>query len=327
VNRALVSVVMSNYNDARFLRESLPALLEQSHSSLEVIVVDDGSTDDSVALLRDHSKKDPRLRVLVNPKNMGIVFSQGRAQAEARGEYIYFASADDRVLPGFFEKAVTLMEAHPRAGLCWTDPCSFFDSGGPYYPRHTGITPQPSYVSPEQLADAYRSGRLSAPMHAAPALFRRSSYLAAGGFLSDLRWYSDFFTTLVIAFRTGLCYVPEALTSTRVQRTSYSRTGSGQKDAQRKVLTLLLDLLTSPAYADIAPLIGRSGVLAYFGLPMFRLAGRGPATRTLLERRFLRRGLFFSIKHGARRLAAPRVQRLFFLARDFVKSRASAPPS
>jgi glycosyltransferase involved in cell wall biosynthesis len=318
---------MPNYNDARFLRESLPALLEQSYPVLQIIVVDDGSSDGSVAVLSEYAKRDARLRFLVNEKNMGTVLSVARAQAEATGEYIYFASADDRVLPGFFEKAVKLLEEHPKASLCWTDPCHFFESGGPLYSRRTGITTGPAYVSAQDLAEAYRSGRLSAPMHAAPALLRRSAYLAAGGLLPELRWYSDFFVTLIMAFRTGMCYLPEALTSTRVQRTSYSRAGSAQKKVQREVLTRLLDLLLSPAYQDVAPLVKQSGVLSYFGWPMLQLSLRDSRYRQLLHPRFLRRGLYFSAKHTVRKLAPLSFERFYFFARQLLRARTQPFPA
>lgn len=328
MNQPLVSIVMPNYNDARFLRESVDALLGQSYPFLEIIIVDDASTDESPALLAAYERRDSRVRVLLNPGNRGTVLSATRGQAEARGEYLYFASSDDKVLPGFFEKSVKLLEEFPKAGLCWTDPSHFFASGGPVYSRHTGITAGPAYLSPEDLVRDYQEGRLSAPLHAAPALLRRSTYEAAGGFLGELRWYCDFFVTLVMAFRTGICYLPEALTSTRVQQQSYSRSGSVQKAAQEQVLTRILDLLLSPAYKDVAPLVNRSGVLAYFGWPMFQLAQRHPKYRPLLDRRFLLRGLFFSVKHEVRRVASPPIQRFYFLAREIIRSRVSesTPP-
>lgn len=322
MNGPLVSVVLPNYNDAPFLRESLPAILAQSYRELQVIVVDDGSADDSVAYLTEQAKKDSRLRVLVNGKNLGTVASVERAHAEATGEYIYFASADDRVLPGFFEKSVRELERHPKAGLCWTDPCHFFESGGPHYSRRTALSEAPAFFSPGDLAEAYRSGRLTAPMHAAPALLRRSTYLAAGGLLPELRWYCDFFATLVMAYRCGMCYIPEALTSTRVQEKSYSRTGTAQKDVQRDVLTRLLDLLLTPAYEDVAPHVHRSGVLAYFGSAIYKIGDRKPEYARVLNPEFRGRARYYSFKHAVRRMMGPSLQRCFFSLRNALKGQA-----
>ncbi len=319
-----VTVVMPNYNDAHFLRESLPAILGQSYRELQVIVVDDGSADDSVAYLQEQAKTDFRLKVLVNGKNMGTVVSVERAQAEATGEYIYFASADDRVLPGFFEKAVRELERHPQASLCWTDPCHFFESGGAHYARGTGLSTAPAFFSADELAGFYRSGRLTAPMHAAPALLRRKNYMDAGGFLPQLRWYCDFFVTLVMVYRTGMCYIPEALTSTRVQEKSYSRTGTAQKDAQRTVLTTLLDLVLTPPYRDVVPRISSSGVFAYFGSAVYKLADEKPAYAEVLAPEFRGRARYYSFKHGVRRMMGPGMQRMFFSLRGLFR-RGAAP--
>lgn len=326
MNPGLLSVVLPTYNHCHFLEESLVAVLGQSYSTLEFIVVDDGSTDGTAELLERYARCDPRVRVLRNPRNQGIIPSVAWGRAEARGEFLCFASSDDRILPGFFEKTIRLLQKNPTTGLCWTDPSHFFESSGPIYPRRAGLSRESGYVSPESLVRLYREGRLSAPLYSAPAMYRRSDFEAAGGLLADLRWYSDFFVTLVVALRTGLAYVPEALTSTRIQAKSYSRQGAAQKEIQRQVMTHLLDLFLSDAYRDVAPLVARSGLLSYFGWPMFRLADRDPRYRPLLDRRFLRRALRFTFQHEARKMIPAWLQRCFFRARVALKSRARAGP-
>jgi glycosyltransferase involved in cell wall biosynthesis len=312
---------MPNYNDAAFIGEALESVLNQSYETFEIVLVDDGSTDDSFALVSDYGRRDSRMRIYRNEKNSGVVFTINRAESLAKGTYVYFLSSNDKALPGFFQKSVEALEAHPKSGLAWTDPSHFFEPGGPIYRRKTGLTPQAAYLSPEDLCGMYASGALSAPFHAAPALFRRSVYQEAGGLIPELRWYCDFFMTLVCAFRTGICYIPEALTSTRMLQKSYWRTGSAQKQLQRDLFTLMLDLLLSDRFADVAPLVRRSGVLSYFGLPIFNLARKNPEYRKVLDRRYFRRGLWFSAKHEVRKLASLPFQRLYFKARQAVRSK------
>lgn len=327
MDRPLVSVVMPNYNDALYLREAVESVLGQSFPAFELVVVDDASSDESVAILSDYAARDPRVRLYRNDRNQGAVSTINRAASLARGTYLYFLASNDKALPGFFERTVALLEAHPRAGLCWTDPSHFFESYGPIYRRRIALTVRPRYLSPQDLAAAYREGRLSAPLHAAPAMFRRSAYEAAGGCLPELQWYSDFFVTLVVAFRCGMCHVPEALTATRVLAESYWRSGSAQKRVQEEVFARILELLTSPQYEDLGPLVERSGALAYFGLPMFRLARDDPRYRSLLGRRYLARCLRFSIMHSVRRRSSLRFQRLYFRVRQAVRSGAPAEAS
>lgn len=324
-DRPLVSVVMINFNDSQYLRDAVDSVLQQSYTTMELVIVDDASTDDSFALFSEYARRDPRVRLHRNERNQGVVFTSNKAYSLTRGEYLYFLSSNDKALPGFFEKTVRALEAHPQAGLCWTDPSHFFESGGPVYSRRTGLTRGSAYLSPEDLVRIYESGALSSPLHAAPAMFRRSAYEAAGGCLPELRWTCDFFLTLVAAFRCGMCYVPEALTATRILEKSYWRTGSAQKKVQQAVFAHMLDLLVSPRFSDIGPLVKRSGVLSYFGLPMFRLALGDPRYRTLLDRRFLRRGILFSIKHEVRQFSSVPFQRIYFHARDFIRSRTGRP--
>lgn len=325
MNRPLVSVVMINYNDSQYLRDAVDSVLKQSYDTMELVILDDASTDDSYAIFSEYARRDPRVRLQRNERNMGVVYSSNKCYSLTRGNYLYFLSSNDKALPGFFEKAVAALEAHPQAAFCWTDPSHFFESGGPVYSRRTGLTEGSAYFSPEDLVRIYRSGALSAPFHAAPALFRRSGYEGTGGCLPALRWTCDFFMTMVAAFRCGMCYVPEALTSTRLLDKSYWRTGSGQKKVQQEVLRSMLELLTSPRFADIAPLVKRSGVLSYFGLPMFRIALGHPKYRALLDRSFLRRGIVFTVKHEVRQFSSLGFQRFFFHAREFIRSRTARP--
>ena len=86
----LVSVCVPTYNGARFLRQCLDSALAQSWRDLEILVVDDGSTDESVAIARDYARRDDRVRVAVNAANLGLVENWNRCVALARGRWINF---------------------------------------------------------------------------------------------------------------------------------------------------------------------------------------------------------------------------------------------
>lgn len=110
-----VSVVMSVYNGDRFLEEAVESILAQSYGSLELIVVDDGSTDVSGMILDSCQGKDSRLRV-VHQTNMGLVDSLNRGCAMARGRYIARAGADDVALSDRLSWQVAFLEEHPKLG-------------------------------------------------------------------------------------------------------------------------------------------------------------------------------------------------------------------
>ncbi len=91
-------------------------------------------------------------------------------------------------------------------------------------------------------------------------VMRKDALLAAGGFRPELRWHCDWFCNWVVAFRHGVCHVPDPLAVMRVVSGSYS-TGTRSWDDQRGVLDRMLTLLKDPAYRDVAPYFARSAVM------------------------------------------------------------------
>ena len=108
-----VSVVMPVYNGARYLREAMASILDQTYGDLELIVVDDGSKDRSAAIARGFAGRDPRVRVLSRP-NTGIVGALNDGLAMARGPLIARMDSDDVSLPGRLAAQVGFLDEHPE---------------------------------------------------------------------------------------------------------------------------------------------------------------------------------------------------------------------
>lgn len=122
-----VSVVLPSYNHGKFVEKTIRSVLEQDFADLEVIVCDDASTDDSLAVL--HGIKDPRLTVLAQPKNTGAAVAAQRAQNAAQGEYIARICSDDLCLPGRITRQVAWLDNHPQIGCVLGLP-EFIDESG-----------------------------------------------------------------------------------------------------------------------------------------------------------------------------------------------------
>lgn len=114
--RPRVSVVTANYNGGRYLADAVRAVLGQSLSDLELIIVDDRSTDDSLAVIAAVAAGDPRVRVLVQPQNGGPAVARNRALEAACGEWIAVFDSDDLMTSDRLERLVALGEAE-RAGI------------------------------------------------------------------------------------------------------------------------------------------------------------------------------------------------------------------
>ena len=100
-----LSVIPTNCNNARYLGEALRAILNQSLRPKEVIVVDDGSTDNSIAVIKEFEHTDSIVHLVCNDRNQGVLFSGNGGPTVASGDYVCWAVADDKVLPGFSEKS------------------------------------------------------------------------------------------------------------------------------------------------------------------------------------------------------------------------------
>jgi glycosyltransferase involved in cell wall biosynthesis len=111
----LVSVIMPAYNAAAFVSAAIESVLAQTFREFELLVIEDGSTDATGELLRTFH--DPRLVILPNERNLGLVTSLNRGIAAARGEYIARMDADDWSYPGRLALQVTYLEQHPEIGI------------------------------------------------------------------------------------------------------------------------------------------------------------------------------------------------------------------
>src|SRR5262245_58814803 len=108
-----VSVIIPNYNYGRFLREALDSALNQTLPPLEVIVVDDGSTDESPEILESYGD---RIRV-IRQKNQGVGIARNTGAEAARGELLAFLDADDYWFPQKLEKQVEKINSDPELGM------------------------------------------------------------------------------------------------------------------------------------------------------------------------------------------------------------------
>lgn len=111
-----VSVLMSAYNSEQFLCEAVESILYQSFRDLELIVIDDGSTDATAKLLDKYQSQDPRVRVF-HQENVGLIESLNRGAGFARGKYIARMDADDIALMDRLALQVNVLEKHHELGL------------------------------------------------------------------------------------------------------------------------------------------------------------------------------------------------------------------
>jgi glycosyltransferase involved in cell wall biosynthesis len=113
----LVSVVMPVHNGGRLLQQAIDSILTQTVCDLELIVVDDGSSDATPELLRNRAESDHRIRVVQHSTNLGFAAALNNGFAQARGRFIARMDADDVALPSRFERQLSFLDDHPDVAI------------------------------------------------------------------------------------------------------------------------------------------------------------------------------------------------------------------
>ena len=130
----LISVCIPIYNASLYLRECIDSILSQSYKDFELLIVDDGSTDNSSAIV--HSYNDPRIRLIQN--NHNYIGSLNLLLKEAKGKYIARMDADDRMCPNRLQVQFDYMESHPKVDILGSGMQCFGENEDTCEPYRTG---------------------------------------------------------------------------------------------------------------------------------------------------------------------------------------------
>lgn len=105
MNELKISVIVSAYNEGKLLKRCLDSILQQTYTNLEIIVIDDGSTDDTVQIIDQYAEKDSRI-IAIHQKNAGLVAVREKGISIASGEYVGFVDGDDSIIPEMYERLI-----------------------------------------------------------------------------------------------------------------------------------------------------------------------------------------------------------------------------
>lgn len=175
---ALVSVLTTAYNREKYIADAIESVLASTYTNFELIIVDDGSTDNTVKIAKSYEAKDKRVKLYVNEKNLGDYPNRNKAASYASGKYIKYLDSDDIIYPHGLEVMVRSMEQFPVAGF------GLSASGYEEAPMPLIKTCKESYI--EHFSSKNHFDR--AP---GSAIIRKDAFDAVGGF-SGKRMIGDF---------------------------------------------------------------------------------------------------------------------------------------
>ena len=229
----LVSALIPTYNRAEFVEGAVETVLGQTHDTIEAVVVNDGSTDDTRERLDAYADHD-RVRVFHNDENRGIAYTFNRAAEEAAGDYYCILGDDDRWAPHKVEKQLDVFErAGPDLGVVYT----------------WGVETQGGRVT--QVIDHETSGDLFPEMlgswevgYHSSHMLRRACFESVGGFDTSLPRGVDWDMCIRIAREWEFAYVPEYLTKRQLHGDNVS-VGGGTTDVTSMIREKYADELAA----------------------------------------------------------------------------------
>lgn len=221
----LVSVLICAYNVEKYFAQSLAAVVNQTWRNLEILIVDDGSTDGTLAIARRFQEQDGRIRILAQPRNSGLIPSLNIGLDElaksGMGEYIARTDADDIAAPDWIEKIVGEMEKDRSiiAMGAWLEVLSEEKDGNRLarHHRHGKIWKKPTRH--EDIADFFPFGN---PIHNNTMIMRRSVIDGGLRYNTERDWAEDYQFWYDVSKLGRLAYYPEALVKYRLHANQVS---------------------------------------------------------------------------------------------------------
>lgn len=290
-----VSVVMSVHNGARYLRAAIESILAQTLGDLELIVVDDASTDGSGETCREYAERDARVVHLANAARRGLTPSLNRALAEARGSFVARMDADDISLPQRLETQVKYLENHRDVGLVGSFYTEIDERGDVLVPVYRFAT--------EPIVIYWRMA-FENPIPHPPIVARRELIDRVGRY--DERWRTaqdfDLFTRL--AAITKLANLPDVLFRWRRHPESVSAgLAREQRESAVRISRAHVERVIGHSVPqDLAELLWRRDPAGLDEAIRFVSAGVALCRRITAEPRWSRRERGMLRRHVSRRL-------------------------
>jgi glycosyltransferase involved in cell wall biosynthesis len=212
----LVSVIVPVYNAVHFVEEALESVSSQTFADFELIVVDDGSIDGSLAVLERHLAREPRM-VLVRQPNAGGAAARNAAARRASGRYLAVMDADDVAEPDRFARQVAFLERHPDVDVLGASMRVITEDGVPagYKTRPTSVDDVHGLLEHE----------ITNPILDPTVMMRRDAFEAVGGYRSQFRTTYDYDLWLRMLPRR-MCNLPDAVVRYRQHAEQTTRRGA-----------------------------------------------------------------------------------------------------
>lgn len=251
-----LTVFIPNYNHARFLPESVGSACRQAAGSVEVVVADNASDDDSLAVLEELQKRFS-FKILRHRKNLGALQAHNLFLETTSATHVLLLAADDKLLPGSLERIRMLLQKYPEAGFCLWNLLELGPGGQTRVLSYRHPSGREHLTGPQFLRDFAGQPLIG------QAAFSVSHLKAMGGIPESLRWHADHYVCHALGIRHGMIFCPEPL---GVFRRLPASMGSGMEGPEQgEVLQEFVRLLSQPENHDLQVAMKECRALSIFG--------------------------------------------------------------
>jgi glycosyltransferase domain-containing protein len=289
-----VTIVLSNYNHGRYLAESLKSICEQTRPADKILVIDDGSTDNSVLEISKFEAQYPNLRMIRNSTNIGLQASIEKVMPLVITDCMVWSASDDVLLPDFLEKSMAALERHPNAGMCFSELTVLKGDTGVV--QRFATEPSVAHIYDlrdltefmDQAAVCARMRRSYFPPTSNSVVVRMCALKSVGYFRPELEWHSDWLAYNAVAIKFGSCVIAKTLAHIREREDSYSAEGRRDPNQQCRVLDAMLDVIDEPGFEDVKLALEKNpSYYSVWGVEILPIMRRRPAFwRTYLNFRY-----------------------------------------
>ena len=219
----LVSVVVPVHNYGQYLAESVGSVLAQTVTDFELIIVNDGSTDESAAIARAFD--DPRIRYIEHSVNRGLVATLETGFLATAGVFVCRLDADDRYHPDFLEITLPQFERHPEVGLVYGLVAAMDADGRIIEPVWSGMRTREVHAARDFVGDEFLQQVEDNVIPAAAVIGRREAWMRGIPFPSWFTWHTptDWYLNLVAARHQPVCYLDRILADYRLHSANLHR--------------------------------------------------------------------------------------------------------
>ncbi len=245
-----ITIVIPNYNHAKYLPRAINSALNQTMQPTLILIIDDGSNDDSVSIIEKFRDQHPIIKFCKNEKNIGVMQTISNVIRQVTTTHIIFLAADDWLLPNFIAETCAVLERYPQAAFCSSD-------------TWTVIEDEDHKLLANPLIYPIKSAGFIDPKLAQKMLYKIDSWFAGNTVLYNLDIlrkehgpnivldsFADNFLYRVLATKYGCCFIPKRLSVWRIRKNSMSQTSMSSPTHLKTIFSRAMNL-TKTNYVGI----------------------------------------------------------------------------